>query len=308
MPSYSNKQPLRVENLKKSFGSRVAVDNLSFTVEAAEVLGLLGPNGAGKTTTISCVAGLEHPDGGTISVCGADSSRRARRRAAVGIATQVPGLYEPLDAERNLRFFAAIGGVAGRDLDRCVWNVVERFNLGSLLSKRVGSLSAGQKRLLHVAAAVVAAPRLVLLDEATANLDVNMKALVIEAIRELASEGCAIVYSSHYLDEVESLCGRALILHEGSAIADGSVTDLVSKFGGGRVEFEIGERRVAVETPDLHVALRSVGEIGQIKEARVVRPSLEAVFASLTGVQIDEHGFSRVLNQPERNGSGCETF
>jgi ABC-2 type transport system ATP-binding protein len=308
MTAYASQQPLRVEQLEKSFGSRIAVNDLSFTVEAGEVLGLLGPNGAGKTTTISCIAGLERPDRGTISVCGADPSRGGRKRGAVGLATQVPGLYEPLDAERNLRFFAAIGGVTGRDLDRCVRRVIERFDLGPMLGRRVGALSGGQRRLLHVAAAVVGRPRLVLLDEATANLDVDKRIVVIEAIRELADEGCAFVYSSHYLDEVEDLCERVLILHEGLAIADSSVTELVREFGGGRVEFGIGERRVAIDTCDLSVALQSVVEVGEIREARVVRPSLEAVFASLTGVQIDEHGFSHVLARPEEARNGCETF
>ena len=185
--------------------------------------------------------------------------------------------------------------------------VVERFDLGPLLGRRVRGLSAGQKRLLHIAVAVVGRPRLVLLDEATANLDTGTRMVVIEAIRELAAEGCAIVYSSHYLDEVEDLCGRVLILHEGSAIADGPVTELVSKFGGGRVEFEIGERLVAVDTSDLNVALQSVVEVGQIREARVVRPSLEAVFAALTGAHIDEHGFSRTVTQLEGERDGCET-
>jgi ABC-type multidrug transport system ATPase subunit len=285
---------LKVGGLRKSYGENVAVADLSLSVGAGEVVGLLGPNGAGKTTTISCISGLQRPDQGAVSICGVDALRSGRRaRRNFGLATQTSALYAPLDAERNLRFYGALAGASGTDLDRDVEGAIERFQLKRLLGRPVSKLSIGEKRLVHVASAVVGRPRVVLLDEATANLDVNARQLVVEAIRTLAEEGCAILYSSHYLEEVEELCGRVIILHQGTVIAEGAVSDLIGDHGGGRVELVVEGRVVVAETTDLREALKAVDSIERLQSARVVPPSLEAVFIALTGEQIDKEGFTR---------------
>jgi ABC-2 type transport system ATP-binding protein len=285
---------LGVDDLRKSYGANVAVADLSLSVGAGEVLGLLGPNGAGKTTTISCIAGLQRPDRGAISICGVDALRQGRgARRDFGLAAQTSALYAPLDAERNLRFYGALAGASGAELERGVKRAIERFQLRRLLGRPVSRLSVGEKRLVHVASAVVGRPRVVVLDEATANLDVGARHLVLEAVRELAAEGCAVLYSSHYLDEVEDLCRRVVILHRGAVITDGRVDELVGSHGGGRVELVIDGRMVVAETVDLRQALQSVGSVERLQSARVVRPSLEAVFIALTGEQIDRQGFSR---------------
>jgi ABC-2 type transport system ATP-binding protein len=285
---------LNVSGLRKAYGENVAVVDLSLWVRAGEVVGLLGPNGAGKTTTISCVSGLQRADQGAVSICGVDalhSGRAARRN--FGLATQTSALYAPLDAERNLRFYGALAGASGKDLDRDVERAIERFGLGRLLGRPVNKLSVGEKRLVHVASAVVGRPKVVLLDEATANLDVNARQLVVEAVRNLAEEGCAILYSSHYLEEVEDLCGRVIILHQGREIAQGPVTDLIGAHGGGRIELVLDGRVVVAETTDLRVALQAIESIEKLQSARAVPPSLEAVFITLTGEQIDKEGFTR---------------
>ncbi len=285
---------LNVAGLRRSYGENVAVADLSLAVWPGEVVGLLGPNGAGKTTTISCISGLQRPDQGAISICGVDALRSGRlARRNFGLATQTSALYGPLDAERNLRFYGALAGASGEDLDRDVAGAIERFQLQRLLGRPVSKLSIGEKRLIHVASAVVGRPRVVLLDEATANLDVNARQLVVDAIRELAEEGRAVLYSSHYLEEVEDLCGRVVILHQGRLIAEGQVSELIGDHGGGRIELVVEGRVVVTETTDLREALSAVDSLERLQSARVVPPSLEAVFISLTGEQIGDDGFTR---------------
>jgi ABC-2 type transport system ATP-binding protein len=281
-----------VQGLSKAFGANVAVDDLSLSVDSGEIVGLVGPNGAGKTTTISCIAGLLRPDSGAVAICGEDALRHGRRaRRHLGIATQRLGLYPYLDVEANLRFFAAMRGARPRDLDRLVAEIAEPLQLGALLATPVGRLSTGQQRLAHVASAMIGRPPVLLLDEATANLDVSARRVVLEVVRRLADEGSAVLYSSHYLGEIEDLCARVVMLFRGRVLADGGVEDIVERNGGGRVELTVDGRTVVRETADLGAALRSVASIERVDCARVVRPSLETVFVALTGAKIDVDGF-----------------
>lgn len=301
LASASRPPPLRVDHMRKSFGARDALIDFSLTLEAGEVLGLLGPNGAGKTTAISCLAGLLRPDRGAVSICGVDALSKGRKaRLNLGLATQTSALYPPLDVVQNLGFYAALGGASGAEVDRMVKRTIDRFQLDRLLGRPVGRLSGGQRRLIHVASAVVREPPVVVLDEATANLDVRMRRLVIQLVSELAAEGCAILYSSHYMEEIEGLCDRVLVLHKGAIIAEGRVGDLVDAHGGGRVEFIVDGQPLSIGTPDLPEALRSVESVDRIESARVIRPSLEAVFIALTGEGINDLGFAH----SDKNGGG----
>jgi ABC-2 type transport system ATP-binding protein len=295
MPGKAGAAPsLRVAELRKGFGSAVAVDGLTLSVAEGQIVGLLGPNGAGKTTTISCVAGLLRPDGGTIEVGGVDALRdgpAARRELA--LVTQAAALYPRLDVAGNLRFYAELAGARGEELRRAVGDTIERMHLRPLLGRWVTELSTGQRQLAHVACAMVTDPRVLLLDEATAHLDVAGRRVVRDAVRSAAANGCAVLYSSHHLDEVEELCSHVVIICDGKTVAAGEVPALVGQFGGGRVELVIDGRVVVHESPDLRAALLTVDSVEAIEATRVVRPSLEAVFMTLTGQRIDDEGFIR---------------
>jgi len=295
MPAAAGTAPsLRLAELRKSFGSAVVVDGLTFSVTPGQIVGLLGPNGAGKTTTISCIAGLLRPDGGTIEICGADAMRAGpAARAKLALVSQRSALYPRLDVEGNLRFYAELSGARRAELRRAVGETIEQLRLGPLLGRWVAQLSTGQRQLAHVASAMVTRPAVLLLDEATAHLDVAARRVVHEVVRAASAGGCAVVYSSHHLDEVEELCSHVVIISQGKTIAAGEVEALVEEFGGGRVELVIDGRTVVHDSPDLRAALLAVDAVERIEATRVVRPSLEAVFMALTGERIDDEGFAR---------------
>jgi ABC-2 type transport system ATP-binding protein len=283
---------LAVESLTKAFGGVRAVDDVSLSVHRGEIVGLLGPNGAGKSTTISCLAGLMRPDGGRVRICGIDAlsdGRRARRH--LGLATQRSALYPLLDVRTNLRFYAQLLGALPEDVDDHVEAAIETLDLQPLLSRPVAQLSIGQQRIVHIASALVGRPQVLLLDEATAYLDVSARRLVLDAVRRLAADGTAVLYSSHYLAEVEDLCERVVMLHKGRTLADGEIAALAQAHGGGRVEMVVEGKVLVHHGDDLQAALRTVGTLERIESVRVIKPSLETVFLTLTGERIDAEGF-----------------
>jgi ABC-2 type transport system ATP-binding protein len=292
---------LHVQRLRKVFGSKTAVADFSITVAPGEVVGLLGPNGAGKTTTISCISGLLTPEAGRISICGVDALAKPRlARRASSTVVQELAIYPGLDVDTNLHFYCALAGFSKLELKRVVGETVERLALGSLLHERVQTLSVGQQRLVHVATAflsLASRPGLLILDEATAALDVVARNLVLDAVRSYAKAGVGVLYSSHYLTEVEELCGRVSILHRGEVIAEGAVPDLIRRHGGGHIEIELDEGTVIRRGDDIQEALSSLQPGVQVRGIRLVRPSLEAVFLALTGesMSVAEGGEGRAI-------------
>lgn len=221
---------LEVRGLCKSFGAVDAIRDLNLFVRTREIVGLLGPNGAGKTTALSCIAGLRRADRGSVAIGGIDATEHgAAARQNLGYLADSPGLYLSLDLERNLSFFGALAGLRGRSLKRRVQWAIERFGLAGLNGRPVGRLSFGEQRIVHLASVLLPAPRVLLLDEPTANLDVRARQLVLDMVREVAEEGGAVLYCSHHMEEVERLCTRVVIIHRGGQIAEGTVADLLAE-------------------------------------------------------------------------------
>ncbi|MDX1468148.1 MAG: ABC transporter ATP-binding protein [Acidimicrobiia bacterium] len=295
---------LDVRDLFKSYGQVVALDGVSLAVGEGEIVALLGPNGAGKTTLVSIVCGLRQADAGSVRVLDVDAlAHPERARRHIGLAPQELGVYPVDTVSQNLMFFAEIAGLRQRDALRQVESIAEALRLSELMDRKAGQLSGGQKRRLHTAMALVNNPRLVLLDEATAGADVETRAALIEAVKDLAERGSSVLYSTHYLEEVEALGARVVIIDHGSVIAEGSVPDLIANSGSAVVELvfdgpppKLGEQftaryngtavRVAVDEPGRDAA-RILSSLGTDSERLVdldfIRPSLESVFLSLTG-------------------------
>ncbi len=206
---------LTVEGLEKRLGDTQAVAGIDLGVARGEVVGLLGPNGAGKTTLLHLCAGLLAPDRGCITIAGQRDPRRPNARALLGFAPQSTALYDELSVEENLSFFGRIHGLAGARLEVAVEEGLAMSRLGERRRARVGTLSGGMRRRLHVATAVVHAPALLLLDEPTVGVDPDSRSHILSVIERLKSRGVAVVYASHHLDEIARLSDRVLFLAQG---------------------------------------------------------------------------------------------
>jgi len=202
--------------LTRRFDERLAVDDLSLTLEAGRVLALLGPNGAGKTTTMRMLAGLLAPTSGEATVCGYPLGQRDEDndaiRARCGVVPEAPGFYERLTARQNLRFFAGLHGLPGAEVDRRVDAELERFRLGDRGDDRVGTYSKGMKQRLSLARALLHQPQLLFLDEPTAGLDPKATSELHQLIRDLRAAGKGIVLSTHTLEEAEALADEILVI------------------------------------------------------------------------------------------------
>ncbi len=271
--------------LRKAYGARVAVDDLSFEVATGETLGLLGPNGAGKSTIISMLVGAVAADAGSVVIDGATDPRRPAVRRRLGLAPQALAIYDELTAEENLAFFAQLYGLRGAARRERVEIALELAGLADRRRERARNFSGGMQRRLNIAAALVHDPSVILLDEPTVGVDPQSRNHIFAAIERLKRAGRTILYTTHYMEEAERLCDRVAIVDRGRLLAIGTVDELVAAHGGACiVEAEIGERTVRIETRDpFGEVARLAGEGGAFKHLRVDRPDLEAVFLALTG-------------------------
>jgi ABC-2 type transport system ATP-binding protein len=218
---------LRVTHLRKSFGSLVAVDDVSFALERGELVGLLGPNGAGKTTTVSMVAGLLAPDGGEVLIGGSrlqgDTDPNKRR---IGFVPQDLALYDELSAGANLRFFGALYSLSGAALNDAIAAALTLVGLADRAHEKVGTYSGGMKRRLNLAAGLLHDPDVLLLDEPTVGVDPQSRNAIFDNLELLKSRGKALLYTTHYMEEVERLADRIVVIDRGKVIADDTLAGL----------------------------------------------------------------------------------
>ncbi len=297
---------LEVRGLRKTYGSTVALDGVDLVVEPGTIVGLLGRNGAGKTSLVSVVAGLLRPDAGRVLVGGIDVAREPRRaRALIGLAPQETGVYLPLSVRDNLRLFAALADLRGRARDARIDEVASALMLDELIDRRARDLSGGERRRLHTAIAVLHRPQLVLLDEPTTGADVHTRRELLRLVTELSCAGSAVVYSTHYLQEIEELHAEVALMDRGRVVARGSLDELIAPLRIERVGALVHrcgpDRRarpgsrvidttVSIPTDDpAATAARVLAALGSdtasLTAVEIIRPTLETVFTTLTGTR-----------------------
>ena len=313
---------LTARSLTKTFpgpdGPVVAVDGVDLDVAAGEVVGFLGPNGAGKSTTQRMLTTLLPLEGGSATVAGHDvRSDPAGVRRSIGYVAQLGGGATELPVRDELVHQGRLYRLRGRDLDRRVDEVVERFSLGPLADRPGVSLSGGQRRRFEVALGLVHRPPLLFLDEPTTGLDPQSRAALWDQVRALRIEdGTAVLLTTHYLDEADALCDRVLIIDHGRVVASGTPDGLRRDLGGDVVTVTVpaaeaaraaavarrvdGAREVVVAGPALHVSadpgigagvVLALGTAGvPMADLTVTRPTLDDVFLTLTGRSLREQG------------------
>ncbi len=218
---------ISASNLHKTYGDTVAVDDLSFSVEAGKIIGLLGPNGAGKTTTINMLTTLASIDSGTATVAGFDVADAPHAvRQLIGLAGQSAAVDEKLTARENLQLFGRFYKMPKEVLANRVEELVAEFRMGDYADRPAETYSGGQRRRLDVVAALVANPPALFLDEPTTGLDPRSRVEIWDAITGLAANGAAIVLTTQYLDEADKLADEILLIDQGNAIARGTPEDL----------------------------------------------------------------------------------
>ncbi|THF73955.1 ABC transporter ATP-binding protein [Cohnella fermenti] len=303
---------LDIRNVTKTFGDFAAVDNMSLSVREGEIFGFLGANGAGKSTTIHMVSSLLKATKGDIEILGKNIAKFPRfAKANIGIVPQDLAIYEQLTAYENVRFFAGLYGLRGSLLQERTEEALEFVGLGDKAKSFPKSFSGGMKRRLNIACAIAHRPKLIIMDEPTVGIDPHSRNYILQSVRKLNEMGCTIIYTSHYMEEVEEICTRIAIVDHGKIIAEGTkeqlkaiVTDTKEIWIGVRSEEGVGIEAlrsipgiVSARIDDGMIKLQSKAEINNLNEIiqQLIRsradirsveeqaPNLESVFLTLTG-------------------------
>lgn len=303
---------LEVTDVVRRFGDLTAVDGVSFRIAPGETYGLLGPNGAGKTTTISMIAGLLPADAGTVRLLGRPvGPRHTEVKRHVGLVPQDLAIYPELSARENLVFFGRLQGMAGRALTARVDEVLDIVGLADRAKDATKEYSGGMKRRLNIGIGLLHRPTLLILDEPTVGVDPQSRNAILESVEALSSEGMAVLYTTHYMEEAERLCDRIAIIDSGRIQAEGTRDELIRLTGeldrirltgGGDVGAAADAVRAlgSVDTADAdrHSVLLAVrdaptavaaivtaatGAGMSLDDVEITRPNLESVFLQLTG-------------------------
>ncbi|MBO4926627.1 MAG: ABC transporter ATP-binding protein [Clostridiales bacterium] len=220
---------IKVDGLVKRYKELIAVDNFSMTVNEGEILGLLGPNGSGKSTTINCILSLLEFDKGTITIHGKEMSPKAYDlKAQIGVVPQEVSVFEELTVYENIDFFCGLYITDSEKRKKMVQEAIDFVELNEFKKFRPKKLSGGLKRRLNIACGIAHKPKIIFFDEPTVAVDPQSRNKILEGIEQLRKEGATIIYTSHYMEEVEQLADRIIIIDKGQLIAEGTVDELKS--------------------------------------------------------------------------------
>jgi ABC-2 type transport system ATP-binding protein len=251
---------VEIKNLVKRYGDFLAVDNISLSIENGEIFGLLGPNGAGKTTAINCLIGMQRQDKGQIILFGKNfDGNDSSIKKDIGIVPQDLALYLDLTCYENVTFFAKLYGLKDGLLKSRVQEALEFTGLWDRRKDLAKKLSGGMKRRLNIACAIVHQPKLIIMDEPTVGIDPQSRNHILQSVKELNRKGSSIIYTSHYMEEVEELCSRIAIMDHGKVIAQGTKEELKT--------FVTVEERIEIELSSINYTLvDNVKQVSGVKE------------------------------------------
>lgn len=224
------KKILEVNNLEKNFKDKKALKGISFYIEEGEILCFLGPNGAGKSTTINILSTALKSDKGEILYKGENVEQNVKNlKKQLGIVPQDLAIYENISAEENVKFFASLYGIKGEELKKCTEKALEFVGLSDRKKDKPSTFSGGMKRRLNIACAIAHNPKIIIMDEPTVGIDPQSRNHILDSIKKLKENGATIVYTTHYMEEVEEISTRIIIIDHGEIIAEGTKEELKEK-------------------------------------------------------------------------------
>ncbi|MBM7651074.1 ABC transporter ATP-binding protein [Neobacillus cucumis] len=272
---------LEIKNLTKKFGDFIAVDNMSLAIQEGEIFGFLGSNGAGKSTTINMISGLLRNNSGEIHILGKNIASHSKfAKMNIGIVPQDLAIYEDMTAYENVRFFAGLYGLRGTELKQRVKEALEFVGLIDKQKSFPKNFSGGMKRRLNIACAIAHRPKLIIMDEPTVGIDPQSRNYILTSVRKLNDMGCTVIYTSHYMEEVEEICSRIAIVDHGKVIAEGTKEQL---------------KAIITDTKDIWIEVKNAEnlEVASLKEIKGVNSlSIEENL-----VKINSHSEVNNLNQ-----------
>ncbi len=296
--------PLEVKNVNKIFKNAKgeefnAVNNVSLTIEPGKIYGLLGPNGAGKSTLINMISGILLPTTGTINVFGLDVTKKTEEtKQSIGVVPQEIVVEMAFPVEEVLYYFGGMYGVPHHERKERIADVLRDLSLEDKMHDRARNLSGGMKRRLMVAKAILHRPKLLILDEPTAGVDVSLRQKIWALVRRLNDEGTTILFTTHYLEEAEQLCESITLIDHGRVVKSGKLKDIQKEFSQNSIHFELFDRNtkhlpgVTEVGVDYEYPMTDLGRDmttltshygGNIKSIRSEAASLENIFLKLTG-------------------------
>lgn len=258
---------LKVQNLVKNYGDFRAVDDLSFSVREGEIFGLLGPNGAGKSTTMNVITSLCDFSKGSVSIDGADIIKeKEKARRLIGMVPQDIAFYPFLTAEENVRFFASLYGLRGAKLNSAVKEALEFVGLSDKAKMKPKKMSGGMQRRLNIACGIAHTPKLIIMDEPTVGVDAQSREHILGSIKTLRDRGATVIYTSHYMNEVEDICDRILIIDHGKSVAIGTEQELISTVTDSKVLKITSDIKSDFREKDF---LSEMSSLPDVKKARI---------------------------------------
>ncbi|MCP1311942.1 ABC transporter ATP-binding protein [Paenibacillus tyrfis] len=246
----TTKPILEVNGLTKRFKAHLALKGISFAVYPGEILCFLGPNGAGKSTTIHILSAALQADAGEIRFRGTPLAQEANGlKRSIGIVPQDLAIYEEISAEQNVRFFASLYGLKGKELRERAEEALAFVGLSDRKDDKPKTFSGGMKRRLNIACAIAHQPEVIVMDEPTVGIDPQSRNHILDSIRQLREQGATILYTTHYMEEVEEISTRIIIIDHGEIIASGTKEELKDRLAGEKL-YEIVVDRTEGLNPD----------------------------------------------------------
>ena len=305
---------ITVENLKKSYGTHVALNGINFSISEGEFYGLLGPNGAGKTTTISIISTIVESDSGKVTINNLDLQKnKVACKRIIGVVPQEIALYDKLSAVENLQFWGSLYDVEKSLLNKRIEETLELLGLSDRKNDKIKEYSGGMKRRINIAAALLHEPKILFMDEPTVGIDPQSRNLIFDVVEKLHRKGMTIIYTTHYMEEAERFCDRIGIIDKGEIIVQGTLHEL-REFSKMKESILVRYANTGIETEnkikehlkgdyvmtgneiifscndvknDLPKVVNQCGEIGlELSQIEIQQVNLETIFLKLTGKQL----------------------